>query len=200
MTDVVITNSELDRLLSERDIFALENTYTRGVDRLDLDMVRSCYHPDATDDHGEYVGDVDGFIEWLARILPPLEISQHFIGNFLVDVRGDEAFAELYVHSHTRLRDENGQPVNRIRCVRFYDRLDRRNGTWLIADRHVVFDWAQTTLITGDMWGSHPRSGAAGGATGEPGNAGTNGPADPSAAWVAAWRESSASGSPWLGR
>jgi hypothetical protein len=198
MADVMISNSELDRLLSERDIFALENKYTRGVDRLDLEMVRSCYHPDATDDHGEYVGGVDGFIEWLAQILPPLEISQHFIGNFLVDVRGDEAFAELYVHSHTRLRDENGEPVNRIRCVRFYDRLARRDGTWLIADRHVVFDWAQTTPIEGDMWGSHPRSGDAGAAAEGPGNAGTNGPADPSAAYVDAWRKSSASDASWL--
>ena len=186
--------------MSERDIFALENTYTRGVDRLDLDMIRSCYHPDASDDHGEYVGGVEGFIEWLGRILPTLEISQHFIGNFLVDVRGDEAFAEMYVHSHTRFRGEDGAAVNRIRCVRFYDRLDRRDGTWLIADRHGVFDWAQTMPITGDMWGSHVRSGDAGSSSGTPGNGGSNDAADPSAAWVAAWRDASASGAAWLGK
>ena len=31
--------------------------------RRDMDMVRSCYHPDATDAHGHYNGDVEGFIQ-----------------------------------------------------------------------------------------------------------------------------------------
>ena len=194
---VQVRDSELDRLVSEHEIRTLENRYTRGVDRGDLELVRSCYHPDARDDHGEYVGDVDGFIDWLATILPRLEISQHFIGNYLIDVRGDEAFAELYVHSHTRIRNDAGEAFNRIRCVRFYDRLERRDGPWLIADRHVVFDWAQTTAIDGDMWGSHPRSGAAA-ASNLPGSAGSGDRTDPSWNWVTAWRAASGSTEPWL--
>jgi hypothetical protein len=30
--------------------------YSRGIDRLDRDMLLSAYHPDAIDDHGMFVG------------------------------------------------------------------------------------------------------------------------------------------------
>ncbi len=32
------------------------NNYCRGVDRLDEDLMKSAYWPDATDDHGVFVG------------------------------------------------------------------------------------------------------------------------------------------------
>lgn len=38
--------------------------YCRGVDRFDREMVRSAYHPDAMDDHGDFVGGVENFIDW----------------------------------------------------------------------------------------------------------------------------------------
>lgn len=37
---------------------------------MDLDLIRSCYHPDAIDDHGDYVGGVDGFIEYARETCP----------------------------------------------------------------------------------------------------------------------------------
>jgi hypothetical protein len=38
--------------------------YARGVDRVDRDLLRSCYHPGAIDDHGRYLGDVEGFMSY----------------------------------------------------------------------------------------------------------------------------------------
>ena len=37
--------------------------YSRGVDRLDADVMRSAYWPDAVDDHGRFVGNGWEFVE-----------------------------------------------------------------------------------------------------------------------------------------
>ena len=50
------TNFELDVMAAERSIHRVVCTYARGIDRLDLELVRSCYWPDGTDDHGGYSG------------------------------------------------------------------------------------------------------------------------------------------------
>ena len=55
----------LDDLIDREQIRDVIYRYARGVDRRDYELVRSCYHPNATDDHGSYKGDVDGFITWL---------------------------------------------------------------------------------------------------------------------------------------
>ncbi|WP_268959227.1 nuclear transport factor 2 family protein [Paraburkholderia elongata] len=45
------------------EIREVHTRYCRGIDRMDFDLVRSCYHPDAIDRHGAYEGGVEGFIE-----------------------------------------------------------------------------------------------------------------------------------------
>ena len=37
--------------------------YARGVDRLDADVMKSAYWPEATDDHGVFVGNAMVFCE-----------------------------------------------------------------------------------------------------------------------------------------
>ena len=34
------------------------------MDRLDRELARSAYHDDAIDEHGGFVGPVDGFLDW----------------------------------------------------------------------------------------------------------------------------------------
>ena len=38
--------------------------YSRGVDRLDRELLLSVYHPDAIDDHGMFVGGPEEFADW----------------------------------------------------------------------------------------------------------------------------------------
>ena len=57
----------------------------RGVDRLDLELVRSCYHPDATDAHGSFTGTVDEFLVWVERLLRRYDLTMHFLGTPLVE-------------------------------------------------------------------------------------------------------------------
>ena len=51
-----------------REIHDVVLTYCRGVDRGDLDLVRSVYHPDALDHHHTaFDGTVDEFIDWIGH-------------------------------------------------------------------------------------------------------------------------------------
>ncbi|MFM8863148.1 MAG: nuclear transport factor 2 family protein, partial [Acidimicrobiia bacterium] len=52
--------------LAIADLMAL---YCRGIDRLDRDLVRSCFHPDATDTHGSFHGTIDEFLDWAFGLL-----------------------------------------------------------------------------------------------------------------------------------
>ena len=38
-------------------------SYCRGIDRLDRELVASCFHSDATDTHGSFQGTIDEFID-----------------------------------------------------------------------------------------------------------------------------------------
>jgi hypothetical protein len=53
-----IVDVDLTVLLAERAIERVLTSYSRGVDRFDFDLVRSCYWPDGTDDHGSFSGGV----------------------------------------------------------------------------------------------------------------------------------------------
>jgi len=115
--------------------------YARAVDRMDEELLRSCCHPDAVDDHGPYTGSVEGFIEWVMPVLAGFESTTHFIGNQLVEVDGDVAWAESYcIALHRTWASEEEPASDIIGNVRYVDRFERRNGEWRIAHRLVVRD------------------------------------------------------------
>ena len=122
---------DFERLADEAAIKAVHIRYCRGIDRMDWELVRSCYHPDATDDHGGYRGGVEGFIAWAAEALKHLESTTHFTGNQFVELDGDTAWAEHYVRVYHR------QPAGRIArrvIVVDSDRLDAVGATWASAE------------------------------------------------------------------
>lgn len=122
--------------------------YARGIDRLDMDLVRSCYHPDARDRHGSFSGSVDEFIAWVEpALVERFESTMHFLGNTLIDLDGDRAHAETYCIASHRMRTEAS---DWLAGVRYVDVFERRNGDWRLADRTVVFDWARMAT------GGHP--------------------------------------------
>jgi ketosteroid isomerase-like protein len=125
-------------LLDERAIYELLTRYSRGVDRCDEELLRSCYHPDATDDHGWFKGlGIDFAGEVVARHKGG-PITQHSISNVRLDVRGDVAYGETYVTLRTT--GPNGEPVSGF--GRYIDRFERRDGEWRIADRKVTLEGA----------------------------------------------------------
>lgn len=137
-------NDSLQQLLDRQAIHDVLMRYARGIDRLDMALVRSCYHPEARDDHGSFKGPVEEFIPWVQEALARFESTMHFLGNELIDVDGDRARAETYCIATHRRR---GEDVDWVVGVRYVDLFERRDGEWRIADRAVVFEWSRVDEV-----------------------------------------------------
>ena len=113
----------------ERAIRHVLTRYTRAIDRFDMDLLRTVYHPDAYDDHGGYKGDVEGFIVYLQEVLPRFEGTQHFLGNMHIELDGDVAHTETYCQAWHHIAGEDGAPDHdSVAGLRYVDRFERRDG------------------------------------------------------------------------
>ncbi|WP_436735625.1 nuclear transport factor 2 family protein [Streptomyces sp. BBFR102] len=124
--------------------------YARAVDRLDYDAIAACYFDDAVDVHGAYTGDAGGLVEDIRARHRTIDSSQHFISNVLVEFTGEHR-ADVESYCLCFLRQQPAEPGGQqdlavIRC-RYVDRFERREGSWGIADRVVVFDESRVVPI-----------------------------------------------------
>lgn len=134
---------------AERAIHRVLLTYCRAADRVDLDLMRSCYWPDATDDHGSYRGGVDGFITFVEGALARFDSTNHVLGNVLIDLEpgGRTARCEATCIAHHRYRDATRRYVDMTAGLRYVDRFECRDGEWRIARRVCAYDWRRTDPV-----------------------------------------------------
>lgn len=150
------TDPELQALLDERAIRDVIMRYCRGIDRMDRELVRSCYHPDAVDSHGSFTGTVEEFLEWVWRVLSRYTSTMHLVGNVLVEPRDDDrARVETYgiAFHRTVAGDEAGNLVTGFRYIDDFQRRSLEGGTpaWRIASRVAVTDWVRVDRLD-DQW------------------------------------------------
>ena len=140
---------DLETLLAKQEITDVVYRYARGIDRLDFELVRSCYHPDAYDDHGAFKGSVDEFVEMCEGFLPRWTATMHFMGNVLVDeIDGDSARAETYaVAYHRREATAETEGKDDVFGIRYVDRFEKRDDRWLIAHRVVATEWRRVDPV-----------------------------------------------------
>ena len=148
VTLVCVSDAELRQLLHEREIRDVVMRYCRGIDRMDRQLVRSCYHADATDDHGSFSGGVDEFLVWVWPLLERYTLTMHFVGNLLVEVGDDVAAVETYGIAFHRSEDARPQ-LNLMTGFRYLDRFERRDGEWRIASRVAVTEWSRVDDAAG---------------------------------------------------
>ena len=93
----------VDDLFAREEIGDVVKDLARGTDRLDAELMASCYHPDGTDDHNVFRGTGTEFAQWVVDTLP------HFAGDDALhrpapdpDVRrdGDRAQVDTYCVAH----------------------------------------------------------------------------------------------------
>ena len=110
------------------------HNYCRGVDRRDLELLKSCYHEDAIDQHASFTGNGHAFCEYAMRELQPCIFTQHRISNIRFEFDADRAFTECYVSVVHRV-DANGTLVDFCNFGRFCDVHELRGASWKIAYR-----------------------------------------------------------------
>jgi len=134
----------LQALADRHAIADLSIRYMRGLDRLDLDLLKSVYHADATDDRGFYSGSGYGLCELAVQLLASHLSNHHMLGQMAIDIEGDVAFGEIYFQAYHRIV-QDGQDMDFMVMGRYADRYERRDGVWKIAHRSELNDacWQQ---------------------------------------------------------
>jgi hypothetical protein len=133
-------NEDLTWLIDREKIRDCLARLSRGLDRREADLVSGCYWPDATDDHGVFVGSAAEFLNWVVPGFPAMRLTLHTLGQSLIQLRGNTAVVETHVTTYHRV-DVNGQDRDIIVGSRYLDRMEQRAGEWRIAHRKMVYDW-----------------------------------------------------------
>jgi hypothetical protein len=151
-------------LLDKQAITELVTRYARAIDRFDEALLRSVFHPDSQHAHG-FVGPSSDpslpcapgapgdFVAYAFEVLGTHTRTHHQLGNILIELDGDDAYAETYFTAYHRMRAigdpqaaENAHDTEMDFWVggRYIDRLQRRQGSWRISHRTGLTDWART--------------------------------------------------------
>ncbi|MBI4921631.1 MAG: nuclear transport factor 2 family protein [Devosia nanyangense] len=121
----------------------LVTTYSRAIDRRDFALLRSLYHDDAVEEHGEmFSGSPDAYVDFVRTALAGYAATAHYVVHSLFELDGDAAEGETYKINYHRTHGADAREV--ITGSRSLDRFARRDGEWRFLRRSVVIDWART--------------------------------------------------------
>ena len=132
-----------DRLAITEQIYR----YCRSVDRLDVPLGHSVFHPDSYADFGIYKGSGRGWIDFICEEHRRFLHHSHQVTNIIIDVDGDRAGSEAYVTATLRARDGD-KVMQRQFWARYIDQWSRREGHWAVNKRECVIDFDSLTEVT----------------------------------------------------
>lgn len=155
--------AKLQLVLDRQEIEQVLKTYCRAIDRCDLELLKTVYHPEGTDDHGSFSGNAFEFAE---MIIPALRESitdgVHTVTHCLIDVDGDFATSESYYWAYQRSHPgeaavtaffgEDYAAAQKAAGTidlhhdyycggRYIDLFERRDGKWKILRRKITNEW-----------------------------------------------------------
>lgn len=146
----------LEKMLAKAEIEEVMLRWCRAVDRCDWESVPDLFHPEGYDNHGIFRGDVAGMIAWLSERHKSVTRSMHMITNMRIEFADDDnALVETYSLAVQRY-PAGGSQATRAAIAgggdtgdgsfdmmitgRYVDHFQKRDGTWRILNRTVVFD------------------------------------------------------------
>ena len=140
----------LQELADRQEIADATLRYSRGVDRLDVEVLRSAYHDDGIDDHGVMTARRDEYVDAIIPLLRDgYSSTSHMLHNQLIELEGDVAYCETYFTA-VQVHGADGAEVQETVNGRYLDRFERREVGWRIAYRRVVVD--SNTSCTVQPW------------------------------------------------
>jgi hypothetical protein len=141
--------SAILELIDKGRITDLIHRYSRAVDRLDADLLRSVYWPDGTDDHGIFAGNAMDYVDWVMRFVGAWISTHHDNSNIMIELDGDVAYGECHWTGWYRFRDGDAV-VDQVSNGRYLDQYQRRDGEWRIFHRTCVSDWSRRATRDAD--------------------------------------------------
>jgi hypothetical protein len=161
-----------ERIADRMAIHDLMYRWCRSVDRLDFDLMRSVFHPDAYDDHGAFKGGVEELVAWIRERHRTITFSAHRMSNMLIEFADrDIALAETYGETVQRYSADGKAALAQLSggqqgtagsaavlnsYFRYIDWVERRAGEWRIARRMVVQDWKRISDLPPEDWKPTP--------------------------------------------
>jgi hypothetical protein len=123
---------------------------SRGMDRADVELLKSTYHSDSYEVHWEtFTGNGHEFSEFITSEIRSARSVSHVVTNPLIEVEGDRAFCESTYTARTivdRTPDLGGW-VEVVVWGRYLDVLERRDGQWRISYRQLARDGARRHIV-----------------------------------------------------
>jgi SnoaL-like domain len=143
ITDEMQTLLERDKI---RDCVA---RLARGEDRRNAEILINCFWPEATIDFGMFFGSFSEYLAFVVPGSPAIPVTQHILGQSLIDLQGAKAQVETQVTSYHRV---NMGEAERDTVIggRYLDQLEKRTGEWRIAKRVMLYDWFQDWGVSVD--------------------------------------------------
>jgi ketosteroid isomerase-like protein len=160
------TLARLNEAADRAEIENLLGRYCRAIDRCDVELLRSVYHPDAVDDHGAMKLNAHEFAQQIVDMLGALcEHTINTVTHSVIEVRGDTATSEsYYLATHSIAADEAAiekwfgpaylaaqraagtlSQRHEYVCIgRYLDELSRRDGAWRISRRRITNEWGSS--------------------------------------------------------
>lgn len=139
--------------------------YCRGIDRCDPQQLAAAFTPDAAIDYGDGARPVAEVIPGLMAGLGAMRVTQHNITNMVMRIHGERAKAETNCVALHIIPSPEGE-IELVVGGRYLDRLEKREGRWLIAERLYVMDWNRsgpaTMALEGGLLGGLRRRGGRG--------------------------------------
>jgi hypothetical protein len=153
MSNSNMSAEALQLMLDRHQLRELALTYSRACDRQDFPLVRSLYHDDAIDDHGEmFRGTADEYVAWLPTIMEMWDTTTHSLTNMLFEIDGDHAQGELYVVAYHRTYPPDAQEI--VIGGRYLDKYEKRDGVWKFSYRSLALDWCNVRKVNLDDYTS----------------------------------------------
>ncbi len=127
----------LDEIAAKQAITEVLHRYCYAVDLIDRELGSRVWHPGGLAHYeGLFEGTGEAFMDWvLENMRKDTECRSHQVTNVLIEVDGDRATSESYIHAFRRM---DGNDV--VTYGRYSDIWSCRGGEWRIDDRRYRRD------------------------------------------------------------
>lgn len=152
-------DQRLQRLIDEDEIRQVIYRRARGTDHKDTELVLSCYHEGATEDHEGFNGPIREYLTQASPVFhgdTEIEVNVHLLGNTEISIDGDRAECTSTFMCALTVA-ERGARRDYMNAGRYLDTMEKIDGVWAIRHRRCVYEWSHGEPCT-DRWWSRGES------------------------------------------